>query len=535
MPTPSWSRCTPLPVKVNRNDIAAWWPELSELSVLKIIKSAQVTMLVMSIIVGAGPAWGAGAGVERNRQRQAAEEQRAGLQQKLTALKRLIDTTETTKSQVADALAQSATAISEANRSLRDLSAEQRATQQQLARLTAQLLTLHTALAARQQQLSLLFHEQYVVGNEDRIKLLLSGDDPTRINRSQRYMGYVSRAQAQLIENLRVNVKAIEENHAEAQEASNDLNDIAAESRAQSERLEQQKNQRTRLLAQIGSQLARQRSEAGLLEHDDNRLGKVVDQLSKVIAQQQAAEVAAQERRRLKQEAAKAQREQQREKEKEKEREKASLAAARAAKSAASKNENTAVTRSPRDAIDNDEAPKAASYGAPMSRDDDNSSKITAQKSPSEDVGSTTESTSQASPESALNLPLFSGLKGRLKLPIKGELKARFGTKRDDGPNWKGIFIRAAEGTQIHAIAAGRVVFAEWLRGFGNLIIVDHGTQYMSIYGNNQAVLKHAGDRVESGEVIALAGNTGGNEQSGLYFEMRYQGRAFDPLAWVTN
>ena len=79
------------------------------------------------------------------------------------------------------------------------------------------------------------------------------------------------------------------------------------------------------------------------------------------------------------------------------------------------------------------------------------------------------------------------------------------------------------------------MVFAEWLRGFGNLIIVDHGTQYLSIYGNNQAILKHAGDRVEPGEVIATAGNTGGNEQSGLYFEMRYQGRAFDPLAWVTT
>ncbi|MDF3036509.1 MAG: putative peptidase, partial [Paucimonas sp.] len=74
----------------------------------------------------------------------------------------------------------------------------------------------------------------------------------------------------------------------------------------------------------------------------------------------------------------------------------------------------------------------------------------------------------------------------------------------------------------------------DWLRGFGNLIIVDHGNQYMTIYGNNQAVLKHAGDAVKVGDVIATAGNSGGNEQSGLYFEMRFQGRAFDPLQWVT-
>jgi septal ring factor EnvC (AmiA/AmiB activator) len=96
------------------------------------------------------------------------------------------------------------------------------------------------------------------------------------------------------------------------------------------------------------------------------------------------------------------------------------------------------------------------------------------------------------------------------------------------------LFIRAEEGAEVKAVAGGRVVFAEWLRGFGNLIIVDHGNQYMTIYGNNQAVLKRAGDVVKAGETIANAGNSGGNEQSGLYFEMRHQGRAFDPLGWVT-
>jgi murein hydrolase activator len=79
------------------------------------------------------------------------------------------------------------------------------------------------------------------------------------------------------------------------------------------------------------------------------------------------------------------------------------------------------------------------------------------------------------------------------------------------------------------------VVFAEWLRGFGNLLIIDHGGQYMTIYGNNQAVLKRAGDAVKTGDVIASAGNSGGNEHSGLYFEMRHQGRAIDPSGWITT
>jgi septal ring factor EnvC (AmiA/AmiB activator) len=120
-----------------------------------------------------------------------------------------------------------------------------------------------------------------------------------------------------------------------------------------------------------------------------------------------------------------------------------------------------------------------------------------------------------------------------MRAPVAGQVAAKFGSKRGDGPSWKGVFIRAAEGADVKAVAAGRIVFSEWLRGFGNLIIVDHGGQYMSIYGNNQTLLKRAGALVKSGDSIASAGNSGGNEESGLYFELRHQGRAFDPASWV--
>ena len=85
----------------------------------------------------------------------------------------------------------------------------------------------------------------------------------------------------------------------------------------------------------------------------------------------------------------------------------------------------------------------------------------------------------------------------------------------------------------MHAIAAGRVVFADWLRGFGNLMIIDHGDGLLSVYGNNQSLLRSVSDPVDSGDVIAEVGNTGGSSQSGLYFEMRFEGRPFDPLAWA--
>ena len=91
----------------------------------------------------------------------------------------------------------------------------------------------------------------------------------------------------------------------------------------------------------------------------------------------------------------------------------------------------------------------------------------------------------------------------------------------------------AAVGTPVRAVSHGRVAFADWLRGYGLMIIVDHGGQYMSIYGNNQSLLKRAGDIVKAGDPIASAGNSGGNEESGLYFELRHQGAAFDPAGWV--
>jgi septal ring factor EnvC (AmiA/AmiB activator) len=128
----------------------------------------------------------------------------------------------------------------------------------------------------------------------------------------------------------------------------------------------------------------------------------------------------------------------------------------------------------------------------------------------------------------------FSGLKGSLRLPVPGELMNRFGAPREGGGvNWKGLFIRAAEGTVVKAIAAGQVVFSEWLRGFGNLIIVDHGEGYMSLYSNNESLYKQVGDRVQPGDAIATVGNSGGQPDTGLYFEMRHQSRPVNPLLWV--
>lgn len=128
----------------------------------------------------------------------------------------------------------------------------------------------------------------------------------------------------------------------------------------------------------------------------------------------------------------------------------------------------------------------------------------------------------------------FSTLKGKLNLPVRGKLVNTFGGQRSGKYiSWKGLFIQSPDGSEVKAISGGRVVFADWLRGFGNLIILDHGNSYMSLYGNNASLHKQVGDTIRGGDTIATVGNSGGNADSGLYFELRHGGKPFDPLTWI--
>lgn len=127
----------------------------------------------------------------------------------------------------------------------------------------------------------------------------------------------------------------------------------------------------------------------------------------------------------------------------------------------------------------------------------------------------------------------FASLRGRLRLPVKGSIAGRFGMPRPEGGAvWKGLFIRASEGLEVKAVADGTVVFSDWLRGFGNLLVVDHGDDFLSVYGNNESLLAAVGAGVKSGQSVATVGNSGGNPESGLYFELRHRGLAFDPMKW---
>jgi septal ring factor EnvC (AmiA/AmiB activator) len=347
--------------------------------------------------------------LERSRQKESAEQERAELRKKLLTLKEDIGKTEKARGHAADSLAASEAAISNANRSLRELVAEQEKTKKRLEKLSVSQEALETAVAQQRNRLEKMLRGQYVSGQDDRVKLLLSGDNPNRIARELRYLGYVSAEQSKAIDILQQNLAAIEANKLDAEEARKALEDIADEQREQKALLEKEKNKRKALLSQLSTQLSSQRKQAGNLSRDEERLSSLVEKLAALIAQQRKAEEEEAKRR------ARAKAEQ-----------KEKLAAkGRAADKAAERPEAGPA--------------KAASKPAPES---------------------------EPEPPPANDGSGFASLRGKLKSPVKGELVASFGARRADGPNWKGLFIKAAEGAEVKTIAAGEIIFADWM-GFG--------------------------------------------------------------------
>jgi septal ring factor EnvC (AmiA/AmiB activator) len=126
-------------------------------------------------------------------------------------------------------------------------------------------------------------------------------------------------------------------------------------------------------------------------------------------------------------------------------------------------------------------------------------------------------------------------LKGQLLAPSSGSIESLFGKRRQGQVRWKGIVINAPAGSPVSAVADGKILYADWLKGFGLVTIVDHGEGYMSVYGRNQALLKGVGDSVSAGDTISLIGNSGGQAQPGLYFEIRHKGKALNPSLWLNR
>lgn len=396
------------------------------------------------------------------------------LKKRIRDLQQEMARTEASRSEAAQALAEAERAVSRVARELARLAAERKDAEKKLALLEAEQRETDQRIDGRRGELGEWLRRHYVHGAADGVAPLLSARDPNQLARDVYYLEHLGRARLALIEGLRADLRETRRRADEIQQRRDRLAALEEDQRARRKTLASEQARRKKLLAQVSSQLQAQKKAVGNLQQDEKRLGRVIDTLVQRAREQARREAA----RRLA-----VQREAERR-----------AAERRAAAAAASGGARDSVPRRVEPAVG--EVRSAAGPTPTGVR--------------------------------------FRDLRGKLGAPVRGELVGRFGAPRAEGvTTWKGVFIRAGSGAQVRAIAGGEVVFSDWLRGYGNLIIVDHGGDYLSIYGNNDMLLKDVGERVGGGDAIASVGAGGVGNESGLYFEIRHGGQPLDPLQWV--
>ena len=391
-----------------------------------------------------------------------AKEDLSDIQTKIQALKKELDSKQEAHKEAADALKDSETAISAANQKLHDINQKQQLNKSALNSLKKQSININDKLGQQQQQLSDLLRQQYMHGNQSYTQLILQDKNPSEIARDIKYFSYIAKAHAKVIDDMQGNLAKVKALNNKTAATLQEVADLKNKQEAEKKTLVQQKQEKSKVVKNLSSQIASQRNEIDKLKRDEKSLSNLVERLAKIVP--------------------------------------------------------PVVKHKKSKKLVPDETIADGKTNKDSGKDSTKKTVIANNETlPNNDFA-------------GIN---FASLRGKLRLPVRGEVTNHFGGSREDtGVSWKGLFIKSAEGADVKAVADGRVVFADWMRGFGNLIIVDHGNGYMSLYGNNQAVLKQVGEEVNAGDTIASVGNSGGNESNGLYYELRRNSQPFDPLSW---
>ena len=397
-------------------------------------------------------------------------------------------------SQLQQQLANDEKAISDQARQLNQTQQQLKTNESALAKLDAE----HTALNKQAAQQKVLLAEQlrasYQNGRHDYLKLLLNGQDSTEIDRLLHYYAHLNQVRAEALQELALTAKQLAENRIQAETGRNQLNQLLAQQQSEQDKLKSQQSQRSATAKQLNTTLDKSNQRLVSLQQSANNLEQQIQAAIAKAAREQAARERAEREAQAKAERA------------------AQQLAAREAREYQAR-----VEREERE------------YQASVKRD--------------QAAGREPARPSEVPPPPPARKPVvaklsgnFAGLsKGAQSWPLRGQLVHRFGGARTSQLAWKGVLIGAPVGREVSAIASGQVVYADWLSGFGMVMVIDHGKGYMSLYGHNQSLLRNPGDKVTAGQPVALSGESGGQEQSGLYFEIRYQGSAVDPLPWLKS
>ncbi|MCF5914195.1 murein hydrolase activator EnvC [Aeromonas veronii] len=376
-------------------------------------------------------------------------------------------------------------AISAAAAKLNQTKQQLKQNQQTLATLQKDKLALEVQAKHQKQLLAKQAESAFQAGNHDYLKLLLNQQDPAKLSRSLDYYDYLNKARIEAIDALRATRDKLAKNQQATKETETRLQTLLAE---------QQEHHQTLLASQQSR--AKVRNQLQQSVQDDEQ------KLTKLVKAEKALKARLEELRRKREE-------QERRERAERER----LAKLKAEQERQRKLAEQRRAEQQRLAAQQNKTVKPAE--------------------PVEEVAS-------SKPERGSGISSaghYSGLKtnGSLRWPVQGPILISYGSPRTAQLKWKGTLIGASEGTQVKAVAPGQVVYADWLDGFGMLLVIDHGKGYMSLYGHNQSLLRQVGQNVEQGEPVALVGDSGGQDRPGLYFEIRYQGEAINPTKWLAK
>ncbi|WP_421305184.1 murein hydrolase activator EnvC [Aeromonas veronii] len=376
-------------------------------------------------------------------------------------------------------------AISAAAAKLNQTRQQLKQNQQTLATLQKDKLALEVQAKHQKQLLAKQAESAFQAGNHDYLKLLLNQQDPAKLSRSLDYYDYLNKARIEAIDALRATRDKLAKNQQATKETETRLQTLLAE---------QQEHHQTLLASQQSR--AKVRNQLQQSVQDDEQ------KLTKLVKAEKALKARLEELRRKREE-------QERRERAERER----LAKLKAEQERQRKLAEQRRAEQQRLAAQQNKTVKPAE--------------------PAEKVAS-------SKPERGSGISSaghYSGLKtnGSLRWPVQGPILISYGSPRTAQLKWKGTLIGASEGTQVKAVAPGQVVYADWLDGFGMLLVIDHGKGYMSLYGHNQSLLRQVGQNVEQGEPVALVGDSGGQDRPGLYFEIRYQGEAINPTKWLAK
>jgi len=408
-------------------------------------------------------------------------DERAQTQQQIDAtrkdiaeLQKTLGTLQAERSGVQKELRTTETEMGKLEKQVEALQKELKKTEGELERLDGEKAKLQAARVEQQRLIAIQARAAYQSGRQEYLKLLLNQQNPEKFARTLTYYDYLSQARLEQLKRFNQTLQKLAgvEKDINLQQAQLLVQQGNLDS--QREDLDKVRKERQVALARLNDQYKQGDQKLQARQQDQEDLAKVLKTIEETLVRQaREAEEARQKALLAAQEA-----EQRRQRE-------AAAAAAR-----------EAPTPAP-------QAPRAPT--GPM-------------------VSSSGESFGGA----------FASARGKLPWPVDGRLLARFGETRGDDvrTKWDGVMISASAGSQVHAVHGGRVVFADWLRGAGLLVILDHGNGYLSLYGHNQTLLKSAGDVVKAGDAIATVGTSGGQSTPALYFAIRQQGKPTDPSQW---